>query len=125
MNLSLEPFEKALHSLQIALAEPKNEIVRDATIQRFEYTFELCWKMLKRYFRLNNNAEISSVKEIFREAGRQGLIQSVEHWFAYLEARNLTSHVYDANVADSVYNTVKQFEPDAAYLLLQLKKALS
>ena len=42
---------KALLVLDEALAMPKNPIVRDSAIQRFEISFELCWKFLKAYLR--------------------------------------------------------------------------
>ena len=42
------PLRGAVDSLQDAVAQPKNPYTRDATIQRFEYTFELAWKMLRR-----------------------------------------------------------------------------
>jgi len=45
----LTTFEKALLSLEKALEQPKNEFIRDSVIQRFEYTYELAWKMLRRF----------------------------------------------------------------------------
>ena len=80
-----------LNSLEKALKENKTEYVRDTTIQRFEFTFELSWKILKKYFLANNNVQIDSVKNLIREAGKQNLIESVENWFSYLDARNKTT----------------------------------
>ena len=122
LELNLSPFEKALQSLVLVFKEKENAITRDAAIQRFEYTFELSWKALKRYFKINNNLDIFNVKDIFREAGKQGLIEKVEKWFEYLEARNLTSHTYDEKVAEKVYTKAKEFEKDAVFLCQQLKK---
>lgn len=122
--IAIHPFEKALKSLSDVLKERKNTITRDATIQRFEYTFELAWKLLKRYFKENNNLDLFNVKDIFREAGSQALIENVEKWFEYLEARNLTSHTYDENTAEKVYQKAKEFEPEAILLLDRLKKIL-
>src|SRR3989338_805484 len=122
LELNLSPFEKALQSLTLVFKEKENAITRDAAIQRFEYTFELSWKVLKRYFKINNNLEIFNVKDIFREAGKQGLIEKVEKWFEYLEARNLTSHTYDENIAEKVYTKAKEFEKAALFLCQQLKK---
>ncbi len=44
MQPSYAEFEKALKALDEALREPKNSIVRDASIQRFEFCVELAWK---------------------------------------------------------------------------------
>jgi hypothetical protein len=43
-------FEKAVARVDEALALPKDPVVRDAAIQRFEISFELCCKFLKAYF---------------------------------------------------------------------------
>lgn len=123
-EINIQPFEKALKSLSQILNETKNAITRDAAIQRFEYTFELSWKLLKRYFKLNNNLDLFNVKDIFREGGKQGLIEKVESWFEYLEARNLTSHTYDETIAEKVYAKAKEFEKEASLLLTQIKKIL-
>ena len=125
LELNLSPFEKALRSLTEVFKEPQNAITRDAAIQRFEYTFELSWKVLKRYLKINNNLDIFNVKDIFREGGKQGLIEKVEKWFEYLEARNLTSHTYDENIAEKVYTKAKEFEKDALFLYQQLRKTIS
>ena len=123
-EISILPFEKALQSLTEVFKKPKNAIIRDAAIQRFEYTFELSWKILKRYFKVNNHLDIFNIKDIFREGGNQGLIENVEKWFEYLEARNLTSHTYDENIAEKVYEKAQEFEKAALFLLDQLKKLI-
>lgn len=127
-EISILPFEKALRSLTEVFKKPKNAITRDAGIQRFEYTFELSWKILKRYFKVNNNLDIFNIKDIFREGGNQGLIENVEKWFEYLEARNLTSHTYDEtydeNTAEKVFEKAREFERAALFLLSQLKKLI-
>ena len=61
MTLILTPLENAINSLNIAFVEYQkdnsNEFVRDSVIQRFEYTYELCIKMLKRYLELNASSK--------------------------------------------------------------------
>lgn len=123
-EISILPFEKALQSLTEVFKKPKNAITRDAAIQRFKYTFELAWKILKRYFKVNNNLDIFNIKDIFREGGNHGLIENVEKWFEYLEARNLTSHTYDENTAEKVFEKAREFERAALFLLGQLKKLI-
>lgn len=46
--ISLKPFKNAQASLEKAVAQPKDEFIRDSVIQRLEYTYELAWKTLKR-----------------------------------------------------------------------------
>jgi hypothetical protein len=46
VSLLLADFEQALKRLSSALAAPDNEFVRDSSIQRFEFSFELAWKSI-------------------------------------------------------------------------------
>ena len=120
-EISLKPLKEALNSLKSSLDQPLNEFTRDSTIQRFEYCFELSWKSLKRYFLWNQNLDESNVKNLFREAGKQQLINNVEQWFEFHKARNITSHTYSEEVAKKVYDTAKEFYPEAIHLLEQLE----
>jgi len=121
-NLVLTPLKKALKSLHNAINQPFNEYTRDATIQRFEYTFELSWKILKRHISMETGINEYTIKNIFRTAAKQGLITHVDAWFDYLKARNLTSHTYNELTADETYAFAKQFVNDADYLIAQLEK---
>ena len=128
MKLDLSALERALASLGKAIlraaAEPADEEIRDAVIQRFEYSYELCWRMIKRRVEMDAPvpAEIDamSFNALMREAGERGLIQDVSRWLVYREQRNTTSHTYDAMKAQSVYQTARQFFPDAQALLQEL-----
>lgn len=121
-TLMLTPLKKALESLKKAVIQPKTEFTRDAAIQRFEYTYELCWKTLKRYFKLEAGLEEFNIKNIFREAGKANLITNVEAWFSYHEARNLTSHTYNQETAEKTFSVIQLFVPDAEKLLAKLEK---
>ncbi len=97
-----EYFERAVNRLADALAQPKNEYIRDSAIQRFEFTFELAWKLLKRYLSLQG-LEARSPRESIRGAFEVGLLPEDEGWLAMIELRNLTSHTYDEEVAERIY----------------------
>lgn len=119
----LQPFDKALKSLALALAQPKNEFIRDAVIQRFEYSYELAWKMLRRFLVADVGAETLaplSRKDLFRMAADKRLIADPIAWFAYHHARNSTSHTYDEVVANEVYEVSQKFLLDAQTLLQEL-----
>jgi nucleotidyltransferase substrate binding protein (TIGR01987 family) len=120
--LNLAPLVKAVDSLRDALAQPKNPYTRDASIQRFEYTFELSWKLLRRYLATEAAVNPFNLKELFREAGRQGIIANVEAWFAYLKGRNLTSHTYNEKTAEETYQLAVAFLPDAQALVNELRR---
>ena len=113
---SIKEFDKALVSLELALREPKNDIVRDATIQRFEYCVELSWKISKK---MMASASVAP-KVIIREMAQQNLIDDPEKWFEYLEARNLSSYTYKEEIAEKVYGVAKKFLNDAQTLLRKL-----
>ena len=131
MLLDLTALRNALTSLERGLARyrpaPKDEELRDACIQRFEYCFELSWKMVKRRLELDisNSAEVDgySKRTLFRVAAERGLVANPEAWFVYLVQRNKTSHTYDARVASEVAAVIEDFSRDAHELLGQLEQA--
>ncbi len=123
-ELNITPLIKASKTLRKALNETKTPLVRDAVIQRFEYTFELSWKSLRRYFKLNNQLDEYNVRNLIREAGRQNLIDSVEQWFEFHKARNLTSHTYNEEIAEQVYQKAVEFSKEVEKLVERLDNLL-
>jgi len=131
MKLDISPLEKAVETLKEGL-DRCNEVsgdpglkdaVRDGVIQRFEYTFELSWKMIKRYLEMymtEKTDELSS-KELFRRGKEAGLITDIEKWFVFREARNRTSHTYDRKAAEAVYNAAAEFLTHSRELVKNLK----
>ena len=130
MKLDLTSLEKALAALDRGLARatvaPEDEELRDACIQRFEFSFELCWKMLKRRLAMDwpNAAEIDamSYRMLIRVGAEQGLIADVPAWFVYRDKRNLTSHTYDAETAADVFRCLPNFAGHARGLLECLRQ---
>lgn len=129
-KLDLSSLIKALNSLDEALREyqkqSKNLFIRDATIQRFEYSYELAHKMLKRYLEMteSNSEEIDQMpfSTLIRTGAEKGLLlNSWEAWSIYRNARNLTSHTYNEKKAIEVCGVIPSFLKDAQYLLKQLQ----
>jgi len=121
--IRLDELKKALARLKEALALPKDDIVRDSTIQRFEFTIELSWKVLQRYLKVSGIAEALTPKNAFREAAKLGLVTEPEAWLGFVDARNLSSHTYKEDLADAVYASAQRLPPYVDQLLLKLECA--
>ena len=101
-----EQFEKALSQLQKSLEAPKSEYTRDAVIQRFAFTYELAWKALKTYL-ATQDLQVLSPKDTLKVAYQQGLIADASVWGELHLKRNLTSHTYDEQLAEAIYDYLK------------------
>ena len=120
-EFSTEILEKALDSLEKALNPiPQNDRERDGAIQRFEYSFELCWKLAQKMFS-SEGIQVHSPKAVIRELASQGLIDNPEDWLDFLEKRNLTSHTYNEKVAEKVFFVIGNFLKSAQHLLHNVK----
>ncbi len=104
----LSDFEKALERLKEVLKEDpaKTSAIIDGTIQRFEFTFELAWK-LGRDVLYYNGIEANNPRSVIKELFKEGFIQEGEAWIEILDDRNQTSHIYDEAQARKVYEKIK------------------
>jgi nucleotidyltransferase substrate binding protein (TIGR01987 family) len=135
--LDLSSFEKAVNSLKTALkvalsdeqmrkmsAEAKDTI-RAGVIQYFEFTYELCWKFLKRWLRNElGSAHVDGInrREMFRLGAEHHLISNVDNWMEYHDRRNETAHTYNETTAEEVFDCAAKFLKDAEELLHNIKK---
>lgn len=118
----ISQLEKALQRLDEVLKKPKNAIIRDSAIQRFEFSLDLAWKSTKAYLEEQKGIVCASPKDCFREAYKQGLIEYDNDWIKYVDMRNETAHTYQEEIAERIYfelpAALKRFEG----LLKTLKK---
>ncbi|MCK4691646.1 MAG: nucleotidyltransferase substrate binding protein [Desulfuromonadales bacterium] len=130
--LDLSSLEKAIQSLESGLVrvhdaalmaqldEESRRLMQAGVIQNFEFTYELCWKFIKRWLEINlGSVYVDGVsrKELFRIAAEYQLITDVKIWWGYHEARNQSSHVYNQDVAAEVFASAEAFFDDAKALL--------
>ena len=102
MQERIADYLKVLGQLEKAAQQPKDEYIRDSVIQRFEFTHELAWKMLK--LRLEKEDIFAKTpKETLQAALQAGLIEDGNAWSDLQKMRNLTSHTYNESLADEVY----------------------
>ena len=91
-------FEKALLKFKEAMEqEVLNELERNGLIQRFEFTIDLSWKVLKDFLEEKGFVFKPSPKDTIREAYKAGLIDFGQTLIDGLEIRNELSHDYDGN----------------------------
>lgn len=136
-KLDLTALERAIHSfVQLyprvndkAFMAKQDEIIRfgleAGLIQNFEFTYELCWKTIKRWLQNNispETADGTTRRELFRLAAENKLIKDVNEWMTYHAARNETSHRYGMEMAQEVMAILGDFGTAAQKLLVQLKK---
>lgn len=123
-KVSKQEFEKALVALEEAHDECLKQVVdskpyklfRDATIQRFEFCVELAWKVAIKSL----GVPVTSPRPAMRELLRAGLIQNIDRWFDFIDARNKSSHSYDENIASEVFSHIADFRLSARELLSKI-----
>lgn len=105
----LEDLKKAYKKLKESVNRNylKDDIVLDAGIKRFEFTYELSWKLMKAYLEYNGNLEAISPRKAIKESFKEGLIEDGEIWLKMLLDRNRTSHTYNEESAIEIFNNIK------------------
>ncbi|CAM4078924.1 nucleotidyltransferase substrate binding protein [Flavobacterium antarcticum] len=108
-----ENFQKAFQKLVEAVAYIKNndskteivldEIIKEGLIQRFEYTHELAWNVMKDYATYQGNTTVGGSRDATREAFQLQLMSDGAVWMDMIGSRNKTSHTYNEATADEIY----------------------
>ena len=115
IQLKKEQTERALASLQELVPQyienPKDIILRDAMIQRFEYSTEAFWKYLKAYLSMEHNLSANSPREVIRTGLKTKLYseQISKELLQMLDDRNLTSHTYVEELAESIAGRIPSY----------------
>ena len=122
VRFALKKLGQAVKRLQEVLRHRKSDIVRDAAIQRFEFTFELLWKTLKLLLE-SKGVLTHTPKDSLQEAFRLGWLRDEAVFLKMLEARNKMSHMYDEQEARQIYKQIsKHFIKPIQSLLVELEE---
>ena len=131
MTLDLTPLINAVKRLEEGLARYQSDIsdiqIRDGLIQRFEFTYELSHKMLRRYLEAAaadpTEFDAADFQYLIRSANEQGLLlRAWPEWRRFREMRSKTSHTYDETVALKVVEGIPDFLDEARHLLTELQR---
>ena len=129
----ITPFERAIQRLQEALerfrSDTTDTVVRDGLIQRFEFTYELGPKILKRYLEYASanpeQFDRMTFQDLIRTANEQGLLLGEwVDWRGFREMRAKSSHTYDEEMSLEVIENIPRFIEEAVYLRDRLRDAL-
>lgn len=133
MALDIAPFAKAVQRLREGLArheaDPSDEQLRDGLIQRFEFTYELSHKMLRRYLEevvpSGGGVAQMTFAELVRTGNERGVLRAEwPAWRHFRDIRTRTVHTYDADTASEVVHEIPAFLEEAEYLCAELKRRL-
>lgn len=103
--------ERALSVWKEALDAPFSDLNRDASIQRFEFSFELLWKTVKIYLQKAEGIECNSPKSCFREIRAVFDLNEdeIEACMSMAEDRNLSVHTYSEKMVNELYERLKGY----------------
>jgi len=128
--LDFTPFANAVTRLAEGLAryeaDRSDAQIRDGLIQRFEFTYDLAHKMLRRVLEAGaaNPEEIDRMTfpTLIRTAVERGLLVGQwDDWRTFREMRNITSHTYDEAKALVVAAAIPGFLVEAQGLLTRFE----
>ncbi len=83
-----------------------DEIIKEGLIQRFEYTHELAWNVMRDYAQYQGNTNVGGSRDATREAFQLQLVSDGEIWMDMIGSRNKTSHTYNEETADEIYSKI-------------------
>lgn len=101
--------------------ESDDSLVLDASIQRFEFTFEMSWKTIKRFLDFKG-LSAKTPRDCFKSALKLGWIKDDDLWVMMIEDRNKTSHTYNRKIANEVHSHLKNYVIAFDFLIAELKK---
>lgn len=124
-RLDISAFSKAIVRLEEGVARyarnTDDDQIRDGLIQRFEFTYELSHKMLKRYLEMSSPTphlyDALAFQELIRSGNGQGLLRGDwSVWKNYRAMRAKSSHTYDEDVAIQITEIIPDFLREARFL---------
>lgn len=83
-----------------------DEMIKEGLIQRFEYTHELAWNVMKDYATFQGNTNVGGSRDATREAFQLKLVFDGRIWMDMIGSRNKTSHTYNEETADEIYSKI-------------------
>lgn len=93
-------------TLNVQKLKKGDDLLREGLIQRFEYTHELSWNVMKDFLSEKGDVEIYGSKDATRNAFAANLIYDEEIWMDMIQSGNKSSHTYDEEIADKIFELI-------------------
>jgi nucleotidyltransferase substrate binding protein (TIGR01987 family) len=126
-SLDIQPLIRMKNSLSKTLENSElseGELYRTyqtSAVQVFEVSFEIAWKTLQKVLK-SISIDVRHSKDTFREAFKINLIKDPKVWFDFLIIRNETSHSYDEDILDDIFDLLPEFIKELELLINNLKE---
>ncbi|MBT3456218.1 nucleotidyltransferase [bacterium] len=112
---------KAQEALKKGVGIAKSKLEKDGAIQRFEFTYELLWKTLKKILAFKGVVS-NSPREVFRAAAKNGLLEDPKFWFEVIKKRNISTHIYNEEMAEEVFDFLQLFEKELEKVIDKIRQ---
>ena len=121
---AFEKFDSAVKSSEKFIADGYGDIYLDLVVKRFEFTFEMSWKAIKRYLDYVGLA-CKNPRSCFKEAYAQGLIEDELLWVDMIEMRNRSSHIYNEQEIRGILDKLEWYDAGFGNLKTRLERELA
>ena len=112
LSQSVKYIQKNFNTAAPLKDEILDEMIKEGLIQRFEYTHELAWNVMKDYAEYQGNSSIGGSRDTSREAFQLKLITNGHIWMDMITSRNKTSHTYNEETANEIFDKIlKEYYP--------------
>ncbi len=102
----LRAYGNLAEAVELSRTRPLTKLEQQGLIQSFEFTHELAWNVLKDYLEEKGISGLIGSKDATRTAFKNGLIEDGDSWMKMIEDRNLSSHTYNSDIAQSVADDI-------------------
>ncbi|MBL4587861.1 nucleotidyltransferase substrate binding protein [Candidatus Babeliales bacterium] len=122
---AFKKLQKVLGSLKKVYLEvvDKDQVIIDATIQRFRFTTELFWKFLQEYFR-TKEVYIDYPKDVLKQAYASRIINDEKMWIQIFEDKKLIPYTYNEELAHQIFKRIQRYVPEIQSTVDKIKKEL-
>lgn len=124
LSIAILSFEKSLEIDLKKFSEFEGDIIKNGQIQKFEYTIELLWKTLKKFFEVKREKIFLYPKDVIKACFAEELIDENNYLILIdaIESRNLLSHVYKIEMFDLIYPQLNLYAKAIRYTVTAIEQ---